>query len=374
MDSSEPVRFEIHVDVCCKMTEYLTDIPSRQEEEARIVVNWLRRIQDILREEGPPNLFLRAIERAGLTTGDLKSGEGLSHSHLDVVIEFIRQQVPELTLKMLKSTELLDLGLMGYAALSSGTLGNALKVLLRYQELTSDRYTEATVMEDGFFIIRPIPRWQHIGRPRNIAEDCLGGNWRAIELLLGPDANFRGAIANFAFPEPEYVSAYHDVFEACTVKFDAETTELKVPQKWLGQPVATANVVMSGVTAAVCERMLGPGRGTRMDTSRAVRRLLLSRPGKRMLRLEEAADELLMSTAQLRKRLYRSQTSYKNIVLETRMGLARHYLESTPLSIQEIAFLLDYAQPGPFSRAFKKYYGFPPRNARIVENAYLSAH
>lgn len=356
------------------MTEYLTDIPSRQEEEARIVVNWLRRIQDILREQGPPNLFLRAIERAGLRSGDLKSGEGLSHSHLDVVIEFIRQQVPELTLRMLKNSELLDLGLMGYAVLSSGTLGNALKVLLRYQELTSDRYTEATEMQEGFFCIRPIPRWQHVGSLRNIAEDCLGGNWRAIELLLGPEANLRGARAHFAFSEPGYASAYMDVFEPCVVKFDAEQTELKIPLTWLKKSVASANVVMSGVTAAVCERMLGPGRGTRMDTTRAVRRLLLSRPGKRMLRLEEAADELLMSTAQLRKRLYRSQTSYKNIVLETRMGLARHYLESTPLSIQEIAFLLDYAQPGPFSRAFKKYYGFPPRNARITENAYSGAH
>ena len=345
------------------MTEYLTDIPTKQDEESRIVANWLRRIQDILRE-GPPNLFWRAIERAGLSGSDLESGDRLSHSHLDVVVEFIRQQVPDLTLRMLKSSELLDLGLMGYAALSSGTVGNGIKVMLRYQELTSDRYTEATAMEDGFFCIRPIPRWQHVGHLRNIAEDCLGGNWRVFELLLGPDADLRGASAHFAFPEPEYSDAYHDVFNPCVVKFEADRTELKIPQKWLELPVASANVVMSGVTAAVCERMLGPGRGTRMDTSRAVRRLLLSRPGKRMLRLDEAAEQLLMSTAQLRKRLYRAQTSYKNIVLETRMGLARHYLESTPLSIQEIAYLLDYAQPGPFSRAFKKYYGHPPRDTR----------
>ena len=356
------------------MTEYLADIPSKQEEESRIVVNWLQRIQDILRDQGPPNLFLRAIERAGVSGDDLKSGEGLSHSHLDVVIDFIRQQVPDLTLRMLKTSELLDLGLMGYAALSSGTLGNALKVLLRYQELTSDRYTEETEMVEGYFFIRPIPRWQYVSRLRNIAEDCLGGNWRAIELLLGPEADLQGASAHFAFSEPDYSAVYHDVFKPCTVKFDAERTELKIPQKWLPLAVASANVVMSGVTAAVCERMLGPGRGTRMDTSRAVRRLLLSRPGKRMLRLEEAAEELLMSTAQLRKRLYRAQTSYKTIVLETRMGLARHYLESTPLSIQEIAFLLDYAQPGPFSRAFKKYYGFPPRNARFIGQTYSSAH
>jgi AraC-like DNA-binding protein len=351
------------------MTEYLADIPSRQEEESRIVVNWLRRIQDILRE-GPPNLFWHAMAHAGVSGAELESGENLSHSQLDVVVGYIREQVPELTLRMLKSTDLLDLGLMGYAALSSGTVGNAIKVMLRYQELTSDRYTETSEMENGYLCIRPIPRWQHLDHLRNIAEDCFGGNWRIFELLCGPDADLMGASANFAFPEPEYSDAYHDVFKPCVVKFDAEKTELRIPQKWLALPVASANIVMSGVTAAVCERMLGPGRNTRIDTPRAVRRLLLSRPGKRMLRLEEAADELLMSTAQLRKRLYRAETSYKNIVLETRMGLARHYLESTPLSVQEIAYLLDYAQPGPFSRAFKKYYGFPPRNARLAGHAY----
>ena len=355
------------------MTEYLTDIPSRQEEESRIVANWLRRIQDILRN-GPPNLFLRAIERAGLSGSDLASGENLSHSHLDVVVDFIRQQVPDLTLRMLKSSELLDLGLMGYAALSSGKVGNGVKVMLRYQDLTSDRYTEITDTQEGFFCISPVPRRQYMAQGRNIAEDCLGGNWRIFELLLGPDADLSGASAHFAFPEPSYSDAYHDVFNPCTVKFDAEKTELRIPKNWLEKPVAYQNLVISVVTAAVLERMLEPGRSTRMDTTRAVRRLLLSRPGKRMLRLEDAARELLMSTAQLRKRLYRAQTSYKSIVLDTRMSLARHYLESTPLSIQEIAFLLDYAQPGPFSRAFKKYYGFPPRNVRQPPETYSGIH
>ncbi len=345
------------------MTEHLTTIPTRQEEEGRIVVNWLKRIRDILRE-GPPHLFERAIERAGLSELDLQSDRHLSQSHLDVVVDFIRHDVPDLTLKMLKSSDLLDLGLMGYAALSCETVGDALKVLLRYQHLTSDRFIETVEIKNGDFCISPTPCWQHVAQIRNISEDCLGGNWRAIEVLLGPHADLLDAEAHFAFPEPEYSDSYRDVFKPCLVIFDAEKSELKIPNRWLALPVASANIVMSGVTAAVCERILGPGQTTRMDTSRAVRRLLLSRRGKHMLRLEEAAEELLMSTAQLRKRLYRAQTSYKSIVLETRMGLARHYLESTPLSIQEIAYLLDYAEPGPFSRAFKKYFGFPPRNAR----------
>ncbi len=348
------------------MTEYHPDTPTRQDEESHIVANWLRHIQDILRENHP-FLFVRAMERAGLSTADLQSDKYLSNNHLDVVVSLASREVPDLTLRMLKSTELLDLGLMGYAALSCDTLGNALKVLFRYQDLTSDRFVEIVEVKNGYFCVSPVPRRQHMQSFRNIAEDCIGGNWHAIELLLGPEADLTGSSVHFAFSPPEYSDTYQEVFAPCEVIFDAEKSELRIPQQWLELPVASANSVMSGVAAAVCERILGPGRNMRMDTPRAVRSLLLSRPGKRMLRLEEAAEELLMSTSQLRKRLYRADTSYKSIVLETRMNLARHYLESTPLSIQEIAFLLDYAQPGPFSRAFKKYYGFPPRNVRASE-------
>jgi AraC-like DNA-binding protein len=85
-----------------------------------------------------------------------------------------------------------------------------------------------------------------------------------------------------------------------------------------------------------------------------------------MYRLEEAAAELNLSTAQLRKRLYRAGTSYKKLVLEIRMALARHYLDDTNLAIQEIAYLLDYSQAAPFSRAFKTYYGQSPEQAREV--------
>lgn len=347
------------------MMEILPDIPTRQDEERYIVASWLRHIRDILSEEHPL-LFTRAMESAGLSTTDLQSDKPLTHNKLDIVINFVRHEVPDLTLKMLESTELLDLGMMGYAVLSCDTLGNALKMLLRYQDLTSDRFIESVEVKDGCYCISPIPRRQHLARFRNIAEDCIGGNWRAVVLLLGPDADLNGASAHFAYDAPEYSQTYQEFFSSCDLAFGTEKSELRIPQHWLERPVASANPAMQSVVSAVCERVLGTGRNVRMDTPNAVRSLLLGRPGRRMYRLEEAAEELLMSTAQLRKRLYRAQTSYKSIVLETRMSLARHYLESTPLSIQEIAFLLDYAQPGPFSRAFKKYYGFPPGSARSV--------
>lgn len=340
-----------------------TDIPSRQQEESRIVVKWLNRLHDCVRDK-PGNLFSEAVNRTGLSRRQLQSGEGLTHEHFDKVMEYIGRKVPDLTFRFFSEAELTDLGMLGYAVLSCPTVRQALALMARYMELTSDRYTEKHSTAEGFHTIQPLPTWRHFGDEVSIAEDCLAGNWKALTLMLGPDTDLSGATVHFAYQQPETSEAYYRYFKPCKVRFDAEVSEIFIPIDWLDRPVTTANMVMSDVTSAICERMLGLGSRSNVDTTRAVRRLLLSRPGQHMLRLEEAAEQLRMSTAQLRKRLYRGGSSYKSIVLEVRMALASHYLESTHLSIQEIAYLLDYAQPGPFSRAFKKYYGFSPSQVR----------
>ena len=336
---------------------------SRQEEESQIVAKWLGRVNECLAAQSP-GLFEKAARRARVSQKQLQTGKKLTHEHFDKVVDYVRRDHPEIILCYLSRVELLDLGMLGYAVVSCSTVGKGLAMLSRYQELTSDRFTEKHLSESGNHIIRPLPTWRHLNEDVSIAEDCLAGNWRAITLMMGPDADYQGASACFSHDPPAYSALYEEVFGPSTVRFNAERTELIIPSDWLDNPVTTANAPIADVAMAICERLLGPGGITRVDTARAVRRRLLNRPGNHMLSLEEAADEMQMSTAQLRKRLYRAGTSYKSIVLEVRMVLAKHYLESTHLTVQEIAYLLDYSQPGPFSRAFKKYFGQPPNSIR----------
>jgi len=51
-----------------------------------------------------------------------------------------------------------------------------------------------------------------------------------------------------------------------------------------------------------------------------------------------------------------------------RASLARHYLERTSLSMQEIAFLLGFAQPTSFFRAFRDWTGFTPAAIRAASH------
>ena len=337
-------------------------VDSRGAEKQRIAANWLRRIRECLAEGDGPAILADAIQRAGIRSDRQGNFANVQQHEFDKVVRIVLRKVPDISLRMFARAELSDLGVMGYAAINSDTVGHAMRLLYRYHELTSDRYYDRLEIDGATAIVTPTPVMAHIQDFKNIAEDSLAGNWRTLGLLLGPGVDYRNASVHFGFPAPDYVATYREVF-GCPTKFGAGRSELRFPASWLERPVASANQTLADVCTAMCDRLIGAGTANR-DAPRMVRRLLLSRPGRRMYRLDEAAGELNLSATQLRKRLYRAGTTYKALVLETRMALARHYLQDTTLSVQEVAYLLDYSQPAPFSRAFKAYFGLPPEESR----------
>lgn len=343
------------------MIEPVLTIESRKAEQSKISANLLLRMSEALQEPGQQELLTAALRRAGISQKNIHERRDIEQQQVDRVLQDLLRNVPDISLRMFARAELSDLGIMGYAAINSDTVGRAMDLMYRYHELTSDRYYDTLTIEDGTAIVSATPRLRHIEDFKNIAEDSFAGNWRTLTLLLGPDIDTTSAEACFVFPAPDYERTFHEVF-SCRVMFEAERNELRFPAAWLKLPVASANRTMADVCTAMCERLLGGGSSR--ETSQVVRRLLLSRPGRRMYRLEEAAATLNLSPGQLRKRLYKAGTSYKNIVLEIRMALAQHYLRDTALPVQEIAYLLDYSQPAPFSRAYKSYFGVSPENGR----------
>lgn len=335
---------------------------TRELEESRIVARWFSRLEECFLTSDK-NEFLVGLYSAGLSERDLTSGQCLlKHRHLDIALSRIRQTTPDITLRLFAKAEILDLGLVGYAAINSDTVGDALKAMNQYHSLSSDRYTDELAIDDDFVRITPIPLPMHADDYQNICEDSLSGNWKALQLLLGPNADPRKIHVNLAYRQPSYEKTYFEIFGP-NCYFNETLTALAFPTSWLKLKVHRGSGALSDAYQAMCERILGPPT-ERRDTPLEVRRLLLSRSGKEIPSLEQAATMLRLTTTQLRKRLYRAGTTYKALVLETRMELAKHYLIDTELSVQEIAYLLDYATPAPFSRAFKRVFGIAPAGYR----------
>lgn len=75
-------------------------------------------------------------------------------------------------------------------------------------------------------------------------------------------------------------------------------------------------------------------------------------------------NTLGMSTRTLQRRLKTEGATFQALLAETREALALHYLRSSQMSAAEISFLLGYADPNSFYRAFHDWTGTTPEAAR----------
>jgi len=73
------------------------------------------------------------------------------------------------------------------------------------------------------------------------------------------------------------------------------------------------------------------------------------------------ARALNLSLRSLQRKLNERGVTFRKVLEETRRQLAQQYLQDSTLSVSEIAYLLGFAEVSSFSRAFKRWTGHAPR-------------
>src|SRR5262249_21828347 len=95
--------------------------------------------------------------------------------------------------------------------------------------------------------------------------------------------------------------------------------------------------------------------------SNRVRRALLDTLPDGAATKPTIARRLGMSPRTLQRHLAGEGTTFKDLVADARMQLARNYLAQRRVPVTEIAFVLGFADVSAFSRAFKRWTGQSPR-------------
>lgn len=163
------------------------------------------------------------------------------------------------------------------------------------------------------------------------------------------------------YSKPACAQRYKDLF-ACPIHYDQDRNEVRFPARFLDTPFSLAEPSVAELCIQQCEELLQL-MDSRPDFLGSVRRVILSRPGK-IPKLEEVASELFVSSRTLRRRLYESGTSFREVVADVRMKLAVQYLKDTSLPTAEIAYLLGYSDVTAFYRSFRKAYSETPASFR----------
>ncbi len=79
------------------------------------------------------------------------------------------------------------------------------------------------------------------------------------------------------------------------------------------------------------------------------------------------AEKLSMSTRSLQRHLSQHGTTFRELVDEVRCNLAHQYLTESSLSLSNISDVLSFSNYSEFTRAFKRWYGVPPKDYRRTD-------
>lgn len=257
-------------------------------------------------------------------------------------------------------TRPVDAGIAGLAGESAQTAGEALNTLIRFSLLTSQnsRGTPSIRAKDRqalFYSIRPYNAF----------------NFFVVDSVLAAWTQFlRNVTGQYEVLERvtiEYPSiGQDDLFESwfrCPVHFGAEENGITVKADIWAQPTLQAQAAMHEKLVELCEReMQQIQRG--WTTGDRVKHLLTPLFRGESPSLETIAGKMGVAPWTLQRQLSAEGTGFRELVDETRKQLARDYIRETDTTLSEIAWLLGFANPAAFHKAYRRWFDISPGEHR----------
>ena len=155
---------------------------------------------------------------------------------------------------------------------------------------------------------------------------------------------------------------YERVFK-CAVIYTSETISMHLKLEHVQQPVVTSDYALLQVLVSHAEQKLQEIEGER-GFATVVKRSIMNMVKPKFPTIEEVASSLNLSVRSFQRKLKEFGKTYKKLLDEVRLDLAKSYLRKPELSIGEIAFLLDYSEPSAFVRFFKRCANVTPNKFR----------
>ena len=250
------------------------------------------------------------------------------------------------------------IGALGFAWLASGTLHNALLRLQRYIGAVNDKLTVA-LREDGDELVIEVQEQYASLNAYQRDTASLAILVRMCRFICGD--HWSPLRATIAHPEPDDTSRFYAWFR-CPVDFSARGNCLRIDRIVAEERVTGGNEHLATLNDHVVVRYLAHrSRGDLVNRTRAA---ILDCLAEGALSENRIAEELNLSARQLNRRLKDEGTNFSGLLLACRRELAEQYIGDSAVSLTEIAYLLGFAEASSFSRAYRRWTGRSPSEAR----------
>lgn len=351
-------------------------------EGGRVAMRLVLPILDAAEREGVPRASL--AQDIALPPGASDPAEVAASLSLSAYFRLLeraesRLQEAGFILRAASGTDPRSFGAVGFACMTSPTLGEAFHLAARYHIVCTDAahwWREDMIAEGRKPPSRANGRAHKLGPVRQSA---------IVFEQRGPRGRGREAAAEFALAEmlqharflaQEWIEpietrfahpcrsspAPFERFFGDRIRWSTMRNEILVPTELLERPLAKADPHLLAYFDSQAQAMLARigEPGPTADVLAAIARALPSGTPD----LAGVSAALGTSSRTLRRRLAATGDTFQGLLDQARRTMAARYLERRDLSIGEIAFLLGFSEPSPFYRAFRRWFRVSPEQYR----------
>jgi AraC-like DNA-binding protein len=331
---------------------------------ATIKSGFLRRFLEFAESRGASRRDL--MNRAGIGSEELeKRDDRIALSKYVAAMRAAKDLCgdPALALHFGEEVDMVEFSLIGMMGGTPSSLDEAFAQLNRHAlldvdfDLPGDRFRADDIDGDLWFIDqRPAPNdfpeftESFFARVVSTMRRSLKG----VELVQAVEV---------AHAEPPYRAEYDRIFQV-PVRFGSARNALRIAAairdslRNRARPTYAAEVLRTYADAEVEKLHRNKTVRGRLET------LLTATLRSGDISMQAVASQLGVSRQTLFRKLKSEGTTFEKVLDELRYKLAVQYLEDAKLPVNEVAYLVGFSDPAAFSRAFKRWTGSRPGEAR----------
>lgn len=315
------------------------------------------------------------LEQAGIDVSELSNPKAQITIQKD--IDFTRAMMnaipdPELAFKAGQYFRINAFGSIGLAAAACETVEDAIIFFLKYIRLSYTLFDISFFRQDGNAVLRfndhyPLGELRrfYLERdfsfvmistrdifPRSLTESL----YKIVHFDFSPDVSSSKELSL-----KKTTQEFRERYE-CDVHFSQAHNEILFDEEYLTRRLPHANLLTRKLLEEHCEaqkvELLGPE-----NIIDNIRQYIRDSEGV-MPRLEDIAEGLNITRRTATRKLQAEGFSFQELVAEEASKKAIHYLQTTSLSVEQIALKLGYSESAGFIRAFKRWTGKIPKSYR----------
>lgn len=162
-------------------------------------------------------------------------------------------------------------------------------------------------------------------------------------------------------PSAEYMNELENYF-GCPIKYNQSKYYIVFKAEFFLTPIVGNNPYLEEYFEEVAEKIL-LSICNRNQISHKVCRILIENLSEKEININKIARTLGFSTRKLQLSLHNEGTNYKSLLQNIRESLSKKYIDEG-YTIEEIALMLGFKDHSSFRKAFKKWFGYTPKEYR----------